>query len=62
MRSPGTRKEDWIGNQLRKVYDVALTDAIPQDMLDLLSALDESEEQDRVDAESSHDQRDGGHE
>lgn len=42
-RSPGARKEDWIANQLRRVYDDALREAIPQDMLDLLKALDEGE-------------------
>jgi hypothetical protein len=42
-RSPGARKEDWIANQLRRVYDDALSEAIPQDMLDLLNALDEGE-------------------
>ncbi|TYC51335.1 hypothetical protein FMN50_22615 [Rhodobacterales bacterium] len=35
-------KEDWIGSQLRKVYDEALSEDIPDDMLDLLSALDDS--------------------
>jgi len=43
-RSPGSRKEDWIANQLRRVYDDALHDAIPQSMIDLLNALDESDE------------------
>jgi len=33
-------KEDWIGSQLKKVYDDALSESIPDDMLDLLSALD----------------------
>lgn len=33
-------KEDWIGSQLKKVYDEALVEDIPSDMLDLLSALD----------------------
>lgn len=35
-------KEDWIGNQLKRVYDEALSENIPDDMLDLLSALDDS--------------------
>jgi hypothetical protein len=43
VRSPGTRKEDWIASQLRRVYDDALNEEIPQEMLDLLSALDEGE-------------------
>lgn len=34
------RKEDWIANQLRKVYDDALHEPIPKEMLDLLDALD----------------------
>ncbi|TYC78026.1 hypothetical protein FMN63_03965 [Stappia sp. BW2] len=33
-------KEDWIGSQLKKVYDEALSEDIPDDMMDLLSALD----------------------
>jgi hypothetical protein len=41
MRSPGSRKEDWIASQLRRVYDDALQDSIPQPMLDLLRALDD---------------------
>jgi len=41
-RSPGARKEDWIASQLRRVYDEALHEAIPQDMIDLLNALDEA--------------------
>lgn len=45
-RTPGTRKEDWIGNQFRRVYDQALNEPIPQQMLDLLSALDESDKDD----------------
>jgi Anti-sigma factor NepR len=40
-RPPGTRKEDWIAHQLRRVYDEALHDSIPQSMMDLLNALDE---------------------
>lgn len=42
-RSPGGRKEDWIASQLKRVYDDALHEAIPQDMLDLLNALDEEQ-------------------
>ncbi|WP_029059257.1 NepR family anti-sigma factor [Stappia stellulata] len=37
------KKEDWIGNQLKKVYDEALCEDIPPDMLELLSALDDSD-------------------
>jgi len=43
-RSPGSRKEDWIGSQLRRVYDDALGEAIPQSMIDLLAELDGSED------------------
>ena len=35
------RKQDWIANQLRRVYDEALQEDIPQDMLELLAKLDE---------------------
>ena len=45
-RGPGARKEDWIANQLRRVYDEALHEEIPQEMLDLLSALDDVERED----------------
>jgi hypothetical protein len=41
VRPPGARKEDWIASQLRRVYDDALEEAIPQRMIDLLNALDE---------------------
>ena len=37
-------KEDWIGSQLKKVYDDALSESIPDDMLDLLSALDKEKD------------------
>jgi hypothetical protein len=40
---PGTRKEDWIAQHLRRVYDDALNEGIPQEMLDLLNTLDESD-------------------
>jgi hypothetical protein len=43
-RGPGSRKEDWIASQLRRVYDDALRDPIPPEMLDLLGALDNPEE------------------
>lgn len=45
------RKEDWIGSQLKKVYDEALSEDIPDDMMDLLSALDD----DTGNAEQSRD-------
>ena len=40
-RRPGVRKQDWIANQLRRVYDEALQEDIPDDMLALLAKLDE---------------------
>jgi hypothetical protein len=40
-RGRGPQKEDWIASQLKRVYDDALNEPIPQDMLDLLNALDE---------------------
>lgn len=43
-RPPGNRKEDWIGENLRRVYDGAVGDAIPSRMLDLLNALDDDGE------------------
>jgi hypothetical protein len=45
IRAPGTRKQDWIAQHLRRVYDDALNDDIPQEMLDLLKALDDEPEQ-----------------
>ncbi len=36
----GKSKEDWIGSQLKRVYDEALTESIPDDMLSLLDQLD----------------------
>jgi hypothetical protein len=49
-RSPGARKEDWIASQLRRVYDDALHEAIPKEMMDLLNALDDGD-QDESDKE-----------
>jgi len=40
-------KEDWIGSQLKKVYDEALSEDIPDDMLELLSALDDKQTKDQ---------------
>ena len=39
------RKQDWIASQLRRVYDEALQEEIPADMLALLSKLDEATEE-----------------
>lgn len=35
------RKREWIANQLRRVYDEALQEAIPDEMMALLAKLDE---------------------
>ncbi len=35
------RQQDWIATQLRRVYDEALQEDIPPDMLALLNKLDE---------------------
>ena len=40
----GGRKEDRIASQLRQVYDEALRDPIPEDMLKLLDQLDAAPE------------------
>ena len=40
----GMRKQDWIASQLRRVYDEALQEDIPVDMLALLAKLDETPE------------------
>lgn len=37
------RKQDWIASQLRRVYDEALQEDIPEDMMALLSKLDDKE-------------------
>ena len=37
----GGRKHDWIASQLRRVYDEALQEEIPEDMLRLLKQLEE---------------------
>ncbi|PVB59634.1 NepR family anti-sigma factor [Labrenzia sp. 011] len=43
-----TKKEDWIGSQLKKVYDEALSETIPDDMLELLSSLDDPESEEET--------------
>jgi len=35
------RKQEWIASQLRRVYDEALQEDIPPEMLALLNKLDE---------------------
>ena len=44
-RGPGTRKEDWIGNELRRVYDEALKEDIPPEMIALLGLLDREKDE-----------------
>jgi hypothetical protein len=41
----GNRKQDWIANQLRRVYDEALQEDIPAEMMALLARLDEPEKE-----------------
>jgi hypothetical protein len=36
-------KEEWIGRQLRQVYDKALSEPIPERFLDLLKQIDEKD-------------------
>jgi hypothetical protein len=40
----GGRKQDWIAAQLRRVYDEALQEEIPADMLELLEQIDRKRE------------------
>jgi hypothetical protein len=35
------KKEDWIGRQLRRVFDDAVSEPLPDDILSLLERLDE---------------------
>jgi mannose/cellobiose epimerase-like protein (N-acyl-D-glucosamine 2-epimerase family) len=56
-RGPGTRKEDWIAHQLRRVYDNALQDAVPPEMMKMLNALDgEDEPEAEIASEPGEDQ------
>jgi Anti-sigma factor NepR len=41
---PGARKQDWIGSQLRRIYDDALQEEIPPEMMALLEKLDKKPE------------------
>jgi hypothetical protein len=36
-------KEDWIGDHLRKVYDEALSEPVPDRFLDLLKEIEKKE-------------------
>lgn len=42
-RKTASGKEDWIGAHLRKVYDEALTEPVPDRFLDLLKEIDKKE-------------------
>ena len=42
--APAARKQDWIGNQLRRIYDDALQEEIPPEMMALLEKLDKKPE------------------
>jgi Anti-sigma factor NepR len=42
-RQDGAKRE-WIASQLRRVYDEALQEDIPADMLAILNRLDEAKE------------------
>lgn len=39
--SAGARKHDWIAKQLQRVYDEALDEDIPPEMMALLGKLDD---------------------
>lgn len=39
--SAGVRKHDWIAKQLQRVYDEALDEDIPPEMMALLNKLDD---------------------
>lgn len=41
--APAEDKEDWIGRQLRDVYDKTLNEPIPDRLLDLLKQIDEKD-------------------
>ena len=41
MGSPGSERTDWIGQELRKVYDEAINEPIPERLKALLAKLQE---------------------
>jgi hypothetical protein len=53
-RAPGSRKEDWITLQFRRVYDDALHADVPPEMLRLLNELDDRDEAQSVDNDQSN--------
>lgn len=42
-KKPPAGKEDWIGAHLRKVYNEALSEPVPDRFLDLLKEIDRKE-------------------
>jgi hypothetical protein len=42
-KEAGPGKEDWIGAHLRKVYDEALSEPVPDRLLALLKKIDQKE-------------------
>ncbi len=46
-RAAAPRKHEWITRQLQRVYDEALQEEIPAEMLALLGKLDEEKPRDR---------------
>lgn len=59
-REPGDRKEDWITLQFRRVYDDALQEAVPPEMLKLLGELDDRDEDPRADDRNEDDPDEDG--
>lgn len=43
IRKAGAGKEDWIGAHLRKVYDEALREPVPDRFLSLLNEIEKKE-------------------
>jgi Anti-sigma factor NepR len=44
---PAGEKSDWIGRELRKVFDETLNEPIPERLKDLLAKLREDEDQEK---------------
>lgn len=42
-KQAGSGKQDWIGAHLRKVYDEALNEPVPERFLELLKEIDRKE-------------------
>jgi hypothetical protein len=40
-RAGETKKEDWIGRQLRRVFDDSLGEPLPDDLLSLLEQIED---------------------